>query len=140
MNRGTTNNVAKASTDSPGVIVFPPALLFGTLLLGILLNLVWPLHFPRLAWMKVAGGLLFILGGFLAGWGRRTMMRAGTNVPPHKPALAIVTNGLFRFTRNPLYFGGTAAYVGLSLWFNLLWALILLVPMLFLLNWGIMRS
>src|SRR5262245_26670544 len=124
MNRETTNNVAKASSDSPGVLVFPPALLLGTLLLSILLNLVWPLHFPRLAWMKVAGGLIFILGVFLAGWGRRTMMLAGTNVPPYKPTLAIVTNGPFRFTRNPLYFGGTGAYIGLSLWFNLAWALI----------------
>src|SRR4051812_18052121 len=137
MNAKTTANAAKAATDSPGVLVFPPALLLGTLLLAIVLNLIWPLHFPRMAWMKIAGGLLFILGGFLLGWGRRTMMRAGTNVPPHKPTLAIVTNGPFRFTRNPLYIGGTAAYIGLSLVFNLAWALVLLVPMLFLLNCGI---
>ena len=67
------------------------------------------------------------------------MVRAGTNVPPHKPTLAIVTGGPFRFTRNPLYFGGTAAYFGMGLGFNLIWALILLVPMLFLLSWGIVR-
>ena len=137
MRRMTTNNTTNASTDSPGVIVFPPALLAGTLLLSILLNLVCPLHFPRMAWMKVAGGLLFVLGGFLLGWGRRTMVRAGTNVPPHKPTLAIVTDGPFRFTRNPLYVGGTAAYLGLGLGFNLVWALILVAPMLFLLSWGI---
>ena len=137
MGRMTTNNTNKASTDSPGVIVFPPALLLGTLLLSIVLNLVCPLHFPRMAWMKVAGGLLFLLGGFLLGWGRRTMVRAGTNVPPHKPTLAIVTDGPFRFTRNPLYVGGTAAYLGLGLGFNLVWALILAAPMLFLLSWGI---
>ena len=139
MNAKTTAGADKASTDTPGVIVFPPALVLGTLLLSIVLNLIWPLHFPRLMWMKVAGGLLFILGGFLLAWGRRTMVRAGTNVPPHKPTLAIVTEGPFRFTRNPLYVGGTAAYIGLALGFNLAWALILLVPMLFLLSWGIIR-
>src|SRR5690349_851055 len=98
----TTNNTTNASTDSSGVIVFPPALLVGTLLLSIVLNLVCPLHFPRIVWTKVAGGLLIVLGGFLLGWGRRSMVRAGTNVPPHKPTLAIVTDGPFRFTRNPL--------------------------------------
>src|SRR5262245_23188757 len=102
MNARTTANGANASTDAPAVIVFPPALVLGTLSLSIVLNLLWPLHFPRMAWMKVAGGLLFILGGLLLAWGRRTMVRAGTNVPPHKPTLAIVTDGPFRFTRNPL--------------------------------------
>jgi protein-S-isoprenylcysteine O-methyltransferase Ste14 len=139
MNTETTNNSAGIPTDSPGVIVFPPALPLGTMLLSILLNRMRPLHFPPMGWMKVAGGLLFILGALLVAWGRVTMMRAGTNVPPHKPTLAIVTDGPFRFTRNPLYFGGTAAYLGLSLGFNLVWAFILLAPMLFLLNWGIVR-
>src|SRR5215471_8155904 len=118
MNEERMNGAAKASTDSPGVIVFPAALLLGTMLQGILLNFVWPLHFPRLAWVTFGGGLLFFLGVFMAAWGRRTMMRAGTNVPPHKPTITIVTDGPFRFKRNPLYFGGTLAYIGLSLVFN----------------------
>ncbi len=137
MNEETTKSVPEVSTDSPGVIVFPPVLPLGTMLLSVLLNYMWPLQFPRMGWMKAAGGLLFILGLFLAGWSHRTMVRAGTNVPPNKPTLAIVTNGPFRFTRNPLYLGGTVAYIGLGLGLNLAWAPILLVPMLFLLNWGI---
>ena len=40
-------------TDSAQVIVFPPALVLGTMLLSIMLNFVWPLHFPRMAWMKI---------------------------------------------------------------------------------------
>src|SRR5262245_54489366 len=98
MNEETTKSIPMVSTDSPGVIVFPPVLPLGTLLLSVLLNLMWPLHFPSMGWIKAAGGLLFILGIFLAGWGHRTMVRAGTNVPPNKPTLAIVTHGPFRFT------------------------------------------
>lgn len=139
LNRETTNQAAETSTDSPGVIVFPPALLLGTVLLSVLLNLLWPWHFPSSSWMKPLGGVLFICGIILVGWGRRTMIRAGTNVPPHKPTLVIVTDGPFRLTRNPLYLGGSTAYLGLSLGFNLVWGLILLVPMLLVLNWGIVR-
>jgi len=139
MSREPMDQAAKASTDSPGVIVFPPALLLGTVLLGVLLNLLWPWHLPCPIWMNAAGGILFIGGGFLAGWGRRTMARAGTHVPPHKPTLVIVTDGPFRLTRNPLYLGGTTAYLGLSLGFNLVWGVILMVPMLLILNWGIVR-
>ena len=138
-NRQTADQVTEASSDSPGVIVFPPALLLGTILLSVLLNLTWAWHFPYLAGMKAIGGLLFICGGVLVGWGRTTMVRAGTNVPPHKPALVIVTDGPFRLTRNPLYLGGTTAFIGLSLGFNLVWGLILLVPMLLVLHWGIVR-
>jgi protein-S-isoprenylcysteine O-methyltransferase Ste14 len=137
MNEQTTKAATEVPTDLPGVIVFPPLLPLGTLLLSILLNLAWPLHFPASVWMKVAGGVLFICGVGLASWGRRTMMRAGTNVPPNKPTLAIVTDGPFRLTRNPLYLGGTCVYLAIALGFNLVWALILLFPMLLVLNWGI---
>jgi len=135
----TTSQATEASSDSPGVIVFPPALLLGTILLSVLFNLTWPWHVPYLAGMKAIGGVLFVCGAVLVGWGRRTMMRAGTHVPPHKPALVIVTDGPFRLTRNPLYLGGTTAYLGLSLGFNLVWGLVLLVPMLWVLHWGIVR-
>jgi protein-S-isoprenylcysteine O-methyltransferase Ste14 len=35
--------------------------------------------------------------------------------------------------------GGTIAYLGLSLGFNLVWGLIFLVPMLLVLHWGIVQ-
>jgi protein-S-isoprenylcysteine O-methyltransferase Ste14 len=138
-NREIQAQAGEASIDSPQVIVFPPALLLATLSLSILLNAAWPWHVSNLAWVKGVGGVLFLCGGALAAWGRRTMTRAGTNVPPYKPALVIVTDGPFRLTRNPLYLGGTAAYLGVSLGFNLGWGLIFLVPMLVVLNYGIVR-
>lgn len=137
--RAPLNHVAGTSTDSPGVIVFPPALLLGTLLLGLLINIAWPWHFTSAAWMKAVGVALFLGGVALTVWGRNTMARAGTHVPPHKPTLVIVTDGPFRLTRNPLYLGGTIAFIGLSLGTNLIWGLILLIPMLLILNWGIVK-
>ena len=60
----------------------------------------------------------------------RRFVRAGTELPPFRPTTAIVTDGPFRFTRNPMYIGMTLLYVGLAVGFDLIWALILLPAVL----------
>ena len=62
----------------------------------------------------------------------------GTNVRPDQPTLAIVTDGPFRFTRNPLYLATTGLYVAIALVVYSL-ALVLLAPMLVVLDWGVIR-
>jgi protein-S-isoprenylcysteine O-methyltransferase Ste14 len=58
------------------------------------------------------------------------MRRAGTNIRPDQPTLALVTDGAFRFSRNPLYLAATGLYVGVALLVDALWPLVLLIPML----------
>jgi len=67
------------------------------------------------------------------------MHRAGTNVRPDRPATALVTGGPFRFSRNPLYLSLITLYVGITLLFDALWPLILLVPVLAFVHWGIVK-
>ncbi len=65
------------------------------------------------------------------------MRRAGTNVRPDQPTLALVFDGPFRFTRNPLYLAATGLYLGIALLVDALWPLLLLVPVLAVLRWGV---
>ena len=65
------------------------------------------------------------------------MRRAGTNVRPDQPATTIVMGGPFRFTRNPLYVGTTGLYVGVALLVDALRPLVLLVPLLAIVEWGV---
>ena len=65
------------------------------------------------------------------------MKRAGTNIRPDQPTLAIVSDGPFRFTRNPLYLALTGLYAGIALLVNALWPLLLLAPVLAVLRWGV---
>jgi protein-S-isoprenylcysteine O-methyltransferase Ste14 len=129
--------------DAPGVIIFPPFLYFGMLLFGLLLQFLWPHHIVSGATMafgaRIAGAIVCLSGGMLAMWGRKTMMRAGTNVLPTRPALAIVTDGPFRFTRNPLYLGNVLFYLGFAMIFNSAWLLALFFPLLLVLQWGIIQ-
>jgi protein-S-isoprenylcysteine O-methyltransferase Ste14 len=65
------------------------------------------------------------------------MRRAGTNVRPDRPTLVIVSDGPFRFTRNPLYLAAIGIYVSITLLVDALWPLVLLGPMLVLLVKGV---
>ena len=67
------------------------------------------------------------------------MKRAGTNVRPDRPSLAIVTDGPFRYSRNPLYLAGLGLYVAVALLVNTLWPFALLPVMLLILDRGIVR-
>lgn len=45
--------------------------------------------------------------------------RAGTEIMPTSPSnSALVTNGLYAFTRNPMYVGVILASLGVALWFG----------------------
>ena len=128
-----------AVSDSPGVIICPPVLFVGTLLVGLLLHYLWPVRVAQSPWVRVVGAILAAASIALAVWGAKTMRRAGTNVDPTKPALSIVTDGPFRFSRNPLYLANVFFYLGLTLIFNAVWPLVLFPPMLCLVYRGIIR-
>jgi protein-S-isoprenylcysteine O-methyltransferase Ste14 len=86
-----------------------------------------------------AGGVFLTFGVVIAMWGRRVMEQAGTNVNPTLPATALVASGPFRFSRNPLYVAITLIYVGLALLTNAFWVLVLIVPVVLLLHFGVVR-
>jgi protein-S-isoprenylcysteine O-methyltransferase Ste14 len=67
------------------------------------------------------------------------MHGTGTNISPLKPAVLLVTTGPYRFTRNPLYLAMTFLFLGLTMLFNSWWGVILLVPVLVVLHWGVVQ-
>jgi protein-S-isoprenylcysteine O-methyltransferase Ste14 len=54
-----------------------------------------------------------------------------------KPTTALVTEGPFRYSRNPSYVALTLLYVGVALLINALWILLLVVPALVVLRYGV---
>jgi protein-S-isoprenylcysteine O-methyltransferase Ste14 len=116
------------NADNPGVIAPPPLIYAAALAASLLANRRYRIPFlPRsltrtLGWPLVIGGLAV---GLL---GSREMRRAETNLDPYKPTTAIVTEGPFRFTRNPLYLSMVLIYVGIAALANAL-SPVLLLPM-----------
>ena len=121
--------------QSPGVRFPPPLLFAGGLLVGWLLS-----RYGRALPMAgdgrlldTAGTVLVVLGVALGAWGMITFRRAHTAIVPLHPASRIVTNGPYRFTRNPMYTGLTLVYLGISLYMNSVWPLLALPIVLALL-------
>lgn len=129
--------MSELKKDCPGVIGFPPLLYAGTLLAGFLVQFFFPIHLSTWHPLRWIGGTLAALSAVLAKWGESRMRRAGTNVKPSQPTTAIVQDGPFRFSRNPLYLALTILYLGVCLMFNALWPLILILPLLVVVQCGI---
>lgn len=120
--------------DNAGVVAPPPLIYAVGLAIGFLLHRLLPVkafsRAPR-ALPLTLGSTCISLGLTIITLGFRQMQKAHTNVNPIQPATTIVTEGPFRFTRNPLYLGLTLFYAGISLLVNSLW-MVLLLPIVIL--------
>jgi len=130
---------ARESQDNPGVIAPPPLIYAGALAAGVLANVLYPISFLPRGLARVLGWPLIVGGLVIGSLGLREMKRAGTNVDPREPTTAIVTEGPYRFTRNPLYLCLTLVYAGISALANSLWAVLLLPGVLALIRRGVIE-
>ncbi len=125
--------------DKAGVVAPPPLIYLGSLIFGLLLNRRFPIAFlPRtiargLGWPLIGGGVL------LLGWFEWEMRHAGTPANPYKPVSRIVTEGPFRYTRNPAYLSMTMIYAGVGALANALWAILLLPVALLVMRRGVIE-
>src|SRR5690348_4240986 len=104
-------------TATAGVIARPPLLFLGTLLLGIVADRLLPSPFTvpgggALRW--IVASCLILVGVALAVAAIRNFSRASTPVPTNEPTRALVTAGIHRWTRNPIYVGFFLVYVGIA--------------------------
>jgi protein-S-isoprenylcysteine O-methyltransferase Ste14 len=133
--------MSNPTPDRPDVIIFPPLILGATILLALALQWLVPLHMLGAmgqTWRLVAGTVL-VAGVFLPVIGARILVRSGTNVSPSEPTTVLVTDGVFRWTRNPLYTGGMLAMLGFACLLKIDWLFILAIPSEVLLHYGVVR-
>lgn len=108
--------MARLEEQRPSAIPWPPALLAAALAAGILLGRLYPLPWPGLDDLaaRVIGYGLGLAGIALIAWGAATLYRAHTTVLPTRRADQLVTDGAFRFRRNPIYMGEVLVFLGLA--------------------------
>ena len=131
----------ESEKDTPGVIAPPPLLFAGMLALALALD--WMFAGPNLMLPAVAryvGGAVLIAAGLAIPIAAITRFRAvGTEVHPWRPSTALVTTGIYRYTRNPMYLGMTLIYAGLAMISDSVIAFALVPALLLLVTGGVIK-
>jgi protein-S-isoprenylcysteine O-methyltransferase Ste14 len=123
--------------DNPGVIAFPPLIWFVNTVISVLVHLFIRVQIMSYSICLVCGIVFIILAPTLALSALRTMKAAGTNVHPSEPALTIVRDGPFRFTRNPMYLALCLLQVALGFFLNDWITLLFVVPLALIFHYGV---
>ena len=133
--------VGSGAPDVPGVIALPPLIFLGFLAAAAVLEAIMPLPVAVAhSLARYVAGAVLAAGGFvMIATGTRRFAAAGTNVPPTLPTTALVVDGIYRRTRNPLYLGLSLIYLGLGVAAGSLWAIGLLVPLLWVISVGVVK-
>lgn len=124
------------------VLVHPPSLYLGGLVTGCLLELLMPLG-PGLAGgaaRPLWTGLVIAAAGVgIALKAIQLFAEAGTTLPVRTPTDALVTEGPYNWSRNPIYIALSLFYLGLSIALTSGWALLLLPAVIFIMQKGVIE-
>ena len=126
--------------DLPGVAVRPPLLFGGAMLAGALLERWLPITpgAPDPGTEAIGVALIF-LGLAIAAAAAMQFRGAGTAVPTWQPTTALVTDKLYRLSRNPIYIGLMLLHAGIAVLGWSLWIAAALVPAVAVLRQGVVK-
>ena len=123
--------------DHAGVTFPPPLIYGGFLLIGFVIDYFWPIPVIPDNLQYALGGVLMVVALVIVFPAFKMFRIIGTAVRPDRPTTAITTGGPYRFTRNPMYLALAVLYTGIAVVADSVWAFGLLVPVLLIMNWGV---
>lgn len=118
----------------PGLRFPPPLLPLAVIAAGWGLHHVIPLSLGNAAWLTRLGILVLAIAALIAMISLLQFLRARTHVEPWHPTSTVIRDGLFRYSRNPIYLSFCIATAGAGLWLNNAWILLGLPPLVLLLQ------
>ncbi|HAX69626.1 MAG TPA: isoprenylcysteine carboxylmethyltransferase family protein [Anaerolineae bacterium] len=107
--------MSELQTDHPAINrnIHPPILALIFIGLAILLGWLLPIALP--AFVEWIGLGLILIGVVLAFGAFNEFRKAHTTLDPHGSVKALVTQGIYQFTRNPIYLGFLLMVIGFPL-------------------------
>jgi protein-S-isoprenylcysteine O-methyltransferase Ste14 len=95
--------------------VMPPMGMLGGILLMLILHFVFPIIQIVPTFWKLLGFLPLMLGLALSFAAERQFRQVGTTVHPSGETSQLVTDGYYRYSRNPMYLGMGLTLLGVAL-------------------------
>jgi len=105
----------------------PPLIFLFAVVAGLVLNQMWPLQSDLSDVTKLLSILVFASGIVVFGLARKEFLAAATPIAGSRPATELVTSGVFRFSRNPIYVSFILLYSSVFFWTQILWLLLTLL-------------
>jgi len=131
------------SRDTAGVIAPPPLIGAAAVVLGLVLDRLLPAYLLSVLLSReerlVIGGLIMAAGFALALPAILAFRRAGTDVEPWKPSSTLVTDGVYRRLRNPMYVGATLLLTGFAVLFASDWTLVMTIAFAGVVHLGVVK-
>ena len=128
--------------DRASVIAPPPLLTIICIAAGAVVDHFkpWPLvrDFPFVPRVAICFAVLLVAAGLMFA-AIRQFVAHHEHPSPYQPTNAIVSSGLYRFTRNPIYVAFLMVVVGAAIGFNSWWVLMSIVLLFPLLEFGVVR-
>jgi len=104
-----------AESDNARVGIYPPVYFAVPLAIGLVLDRAAPVPGTRGAIARAIGLGSIVAGLAIAAAAIRAIRTVGSDVRPNRPTTELVDGGVFAVTRNPIYVGGTAVFIGAAL-------------------------
>lgn len=120
--------MTSAGNDKPGVVAMPPIIFIIFLALGIVVNLIQPLGFIYGTARFASGIIILLISGIIVLSAQIRMKKAGTNIDVRRPSTTVVTDGIYSYTRNPMYLAMVILLIALAFLLNNLW-IIIVIPL-----------
>jgi len=128
--------------DHAGVIAPPPVIFGSGLALGLAADWIAPTGLAAFLASQLRVGLaaaLIASALTLAAVAVIQFRRARTHLEPWRPTTALITGGVYRLSRNPIYVALTLLYAGIAVAAASGWALAFLIPVLLVMEFGVVR-
>ena len=125
---------AGASSKASSKFVWPPAIYGAASAIAVVLAWWMPRTFipdALILPLRVIGVAIIVVGVVIVLAAARLFRRAGTPVPPTEPTTVLVTGGIYRWTRNPMYLGLSLILLGIGFATGSVWFFIALVAAVF---------
>lgn len=127
--------------DTAGVLAPPPLIGAAAVVLGLVLDRLLPAYVLSVLLSRperiLIGGAIMAAGFALALPAILAFRRAGTDVEPWKPSSALVTDGVYRRLRNPMYVGATLLLAGFAILFASDWTLVMTIAFAVIVHFGV---
>ncbi len=131
--------VADGTGDTVAFRLWPPVAIGAPLLVGWLATVLWGDPVVVGGWRTPLGWALVLFFVGWNGWSLWLFARRQTGLLPGQPTQALIAEGPYRLSRNPLYVGLLALYLGLALLAPTFWGLVLSPAAVLLVYWGAIR-